>query len=335
MTVEIGQPREPGRAGAEDVAEGGARVAEAGAPGIGGGRSIAGRMARLHLRGGLIGLARVELETMAADGTLDREAAADLAEARWRMGDLSGAGEAADAHLATGGDEVIATLVAAEALEVQGRIVEARRYAARVMARVGDRLDELFAGEPRSELWPPPASRWSGRIPSSTGAWGLLVGGREVYETSGTAWHGQLRPRTSDRARRDEPSAPALRWQDQEGARVSEPLLPDQVMPDDARRLGPDGSELDRLARAVERGEGATVAEPLALLLRADPGLASTIASLAEHALSRADLDARQVAALEILRGDAMRSAGSEIDAAAAYQTAADVLRRPHRKESP
>ena len=66
-------------------------------------RTAEARLARLHLRTGMLSLARAELETMAADGTLDTPALADLAEARWRSGDLPGAGDAAVAHLDAGG----------------------------------------------------------------------------------------------------------------------------------------------------------------------------------------------------------------------------------------
>ena len=52
--------------------------------------------------------ARAALEQMAGAGTLDREALADLAETRWRSGDLEGAAEAAEAHLDARGDEPIA-----------------------------------------------------------------------------------------------------------------------------------------------------------------------------------------------------------------------------------
>ena len=56
-------------------------------------------LARLHLRLGSLGLARAELETMAGRNGLDDEGIRDLAEARWRTGDLPGAGEAAAAYL--------------------------------------------------------------------------------------------------------------------------------------------------------------------------------------------------------------------------------------------
>jgi hypothetical protein len=121
------------------------------------GRSVDGRLARLHLKGGLIALARAELETMAGQVSLDLEALADLAEARWRSGDLLGAGEAAQAHLARGGDELIALVVAVEALTAQGRTIDARRLAAQVLDRTEGDLDPVFAGQPRAHLWSRPA----------------------------------------------------------------------------------------------------------------------------------------------------------------------------------
>ena len=113
------------------------------------------RLACVHLRVGMFGLARAELETLAARGGLDVPALADLAEVRWRTGDLVGAGEAADAYLEAGGEELVAVCVAAEAAAAAGRMADARNLAARVLARGRDRLDELFAGQPRSNIWPP------------------------------------------------------------------------------------------------------------------------------------------------------------------------------------
>ena len=103
----------------------------------------------------MFGLARAELETLAARGALDVPALADLAEVRWRTGDLVGAGEAADAYLEAGGEELVAMCVAAEAAAAAGRMADARNLAARVLARGRDRLDDLFAGQPMSSIWPP------------------------------------------------------------------------------------------------------------------------------------------------------------------------------------
>jgi hypothetical protein len=116
-------------------------------------RDVDVRLARIHLRGGLLALARAELETMAGQGTLDRSALADLAEVRWRGGDLVGAGEAAQAHLDAGGDELMALVVHVEALEARGHGAEARALAARVAERAGPDLDDLFAGQRRAAAW--------------------------------------------------------------------------------------------------------------------------------------------------------------------------------------
>ena len=121
-------------------------------------RTAEARLARLHLRTGMLSLARAKLETMAADGTLDTPALADLAEARWRSGDLPGAGDAAVAHLDAGGAEPVALIVAAEGLAARGRTNEARGYANRLLAMLpagtADPLEPLFAGQPRSAAWP-------------------------------------------------------------------------------------------------------------------------------------------------------------------------------------
>jgi len=121
--------------------------------------AVTTRMAHLHLRTGLPALARVELETLAGRGELEGPAWADLAEARWRGGDLSGAAEAARAHLDQGGDAVIAEVVVVEALAAAGDHRDARRLAQRVLARAdldAAALDRLFAGHPRSTAWPGP-----------------------------------------------------------------------------------------------------------------------------------------------------------------------------------
>ena len=64
-------------------------------------------LARVHLRMGSMGLARAELETLAGRNGLDDEGIRDLAEVRWRTGDLPGAGEAAAAYLETKPDDAL------------------------------------------------------------------------------------------------------------------------------------------------------------------------------------------------------------------------------------
>jgi len=114
-------------------------------------------LAHAHLRLGALSLARVELETMAGLGFLDTGGFVDLAEVRWRTGDLTGAGEAAHAALRADVDEPTALIIAAEAASALGRPSEARRLAQRAMACATGSIDATFAGMPRSNAWPPDA----------------------------------------------------------------------------------------------------------------------------------------------------------------------------------
>ncbi len=113
------------------------------------------RLARLHLRTGSYVLARAEYEVLVGTGVLDADALADLAEIRWRTGDLAGAGDAAAAHMEQGGTEGRALAIAAEAAAAIGRTGEARRLAAAAADRLGSLVDELFAGMPHGPIWAP------------------------------------------------------------------------------------------------------------------------------------------------------------------------------------
>ena len=97
-------------------------------------------LARLHLRLGSLSLARAELETLAGKDMLDAEGVIDLAEARWRTGDITGAGEAAALVIDDDEGPVLALIVAAEAAAARGRPSEARRLAAKAL-RCGGRFD--------------------------------------------------------------------------------------------------------------------------------------------------------------------------------------------------
>ncbi len=111
-------------------------------------------LARLHLRLGSLGLARAELEGLAGADRLDEEGLVDLAEARWRTGDLAGAGEAASAALASGNEAVVAYVIAAEATAAVGRPGEARRLASRALELADLDVADVFAGMPRASVWP-------------------------------------------------------------------------------------------------------------------------------------------------------------------------------------
>ncbi|HEU5205810.1 MAG TPA: hypothetical protein VFU17_16075 [Candidatus Limnocylindrales bacterium] len=111
-------------------------------------------VARLHLRLGSLQLARAELEEMAGKGILDDEGLIDLAEARWRTGDLAGAGEAANVAIGAGNEAVVALVIAAEATAAAGRPAEARRLASRALDVADLSVADVFAGMPRSSIWP-------------------------------------------------------------------------------------------------------------------------------------------------------------------------------------
>ena len=111
-------------------------------------------LARLHLRLGSLALARAELETLAGRDSLDADGLVDLAEARWRTGDIAGAGEAAVAALTDEEGPLLALVVAAEAAAARGRPTEARRLAEKAMADANGTIDAIFAGMPRGSAWP-------------------------------------------------------------------------------------------------------------------------------------------------------------------------------------
>ncbi len=111
-------------------------------------------LARLHLRLGSLGLARAELESMAGRNSLDDQGIRDLAEVRWRTGDLAGAGDAAAAYLEGEPEDVLALVIAAEMQSHLGRPGEARRLASRALDASEGLLDAIFAGMPRGAIWP-------------------------------------------------------------------------------------------------------------------------------------------------------------------------------------
>lgn len=117
-------------------------------------RPIALRLAHLHLRMGSLALARAELELLGSSDSLDASGLADLAEARWRTGSLEGAGEAARNALERGETNPLALVIAAEAAAAAGRRADADELAATVIEGLETTLDALFAGMPRSQVWP-------------------------------------------------------------------------------------------------------------------------------------------------------------------------------------
>jgi hypothetical protein len=156
-------------------------------------RSAALALARLHLRTGALALARTELETLAGRDLLDDPGILDLAEVRWRTGDVAGAGEAVAALLGDAGDaaeleaeagSVLAWIIAAEAAAGRGRPTEARRYAERLRSETSASIDAIFAGLPRSSAWPPDPLTM---VPTSATLFPTATEGRPEGRSQGSA----------------------------------------------------------------------------------------------------------------------------------------------------
>ena len=298
-------------------------TASAGEPPSSGGRQPAGEhqptgvrrstdltLARLHLRLGSLALARSELETLAGRGGLDDEALVDLAEARWRTGDGVLAGEAATSALDRGHDTPLAVMIAAEAAFALGRPGEARRLATRAMSAAGGTLDALFAGMPRSSVWPadpadpaPSATTLFGedRADAPAGAAGAtgVAGVGEEGAADGSA----AQDATVVAAVLDDAAAPGL-WD-------AEEATPEVPAPSDPATLMEQGMA------ALGAGDEDRAAALLGLAIRMGPHLAPVILD--------ATIDATD-ANLLLVRGDAFRSTGHESDAVATFAAAARTL---------
>ena len=253
------------------------------------------RLARVHLGMGLLGLARAELEALAGAGDLDDQGLVSLAEARWRTGDLAGAGEAAQAHLGIGGTSLIALVIAAEATASVGRPGEARRLAAHAVERANGSLDTVFAGMPRSLIWPADAA--DAEQPAGT-----------LFPDDGLALRrGAVVTVQADEAPDTPFHPPADRgfWDTEEtGAHGGLPS---------------PNAALDAAEAALEQGDLSTAAVHLAIVLRVGPGLAPAVLETAGRAAGPAP-------ELDLVRGDAYRLLGHERDAQHAYTAAAAAL---------
>jgi hypothetical protein len=269
----------------------------------------------VHLRGGLLTLARASLEQMAGDGTLDRDGMADLAEVRWRSGDLEGAADAARAHQASGGDEPMAALIIAEDLARVGQDAEAQGLARSVSERVGGAVDVLFALEVRSHAWPALDEGWMAADAAEPGHWGLLVGGSEVAAPTPTTW--TLAPITQPVVL--PAAAPVGRGGlGQPGGAASTSVV---VM---SGRIA--GDELEAVDQDLTSGDVAAATQRLGVLLRLDPALAPIILSAADRAASTTAPGSGELSAIHLVRGDAYRVLGHDIEAAVAYQQAHQAL---------
>jgi hypothetical protein len=261
-------------------------------------------LARIHLRLGSIGLARAELEAMAGRNSLDIDGIRDLAEARWRTGDLAGAGDAASAYLHERPDDPLALLITAEMQAHLGRPGEARRIAGRVVDRSAGPVDRMFAGMPRSSIWPvepgsrvEPAGTLFEDVPTGP-AW--LGGGIPDLSAEGAMGDDALAAARASAADH-RPEGPGL-W---EHSATAAPILPDP-----AELLARGRAALD----AARPGQAAAA---LALAIRAEPSLAPPVLDL---------LAGRQEPVLALVRGDAHRIVGHEAEALRDYVAAVEAI---------
>ena len=266
-------------------------------------------LARAHLRLGSLTLARAELETLAGIGGLDTDGMLDLAEARWRTGDLVGAGDAANVVLASDEPRPMALLIAAEAAAVDGRPGEARRLASRAIELADGSIDALFAGMPRAGVWPTDAAEpapIAGTLFHRETENGLAStlsdeGARAKAGLDGTPPAVVTAPYGSEVGSAAAATTLTL-WGGDPGSELETASLPEPA------------EELQAARAALVSGALDEAALRFSLALRAAPALALAVLEATEGARS---------AALSLVRGDAYRSLGHEMESRQAYAVAA------------
>ncbi len=279
-------------------------------------------LARLHLRLGSLTLARAELETLAGRDALDADGLVDLAEVRWRTGDISGAGEAAVAALDDEDGPLLALVVAAEAAAARGRPTEARRLADRVLAVADGSIDDVFAGMPRGGVWPPdaaapPPAPTTMFDPPHLATRGVGRSSARPPAAARTA-AGEALGRASETVPPIDTSTLRM-WDDAEtpdaATRADHDIQPGSLSGADSLDLGRSALDAGDLDDAVLR---------LSLVLRVSPALAPAIIDLVAERPERM---------LALVRGDAYRLVGREIEALRAYADAAGSDTDPDRPD--
>ena len=306
--------------------------------------ATARRLARVHLRTGMLRLARLELEQLAGAAALDTEGILDLAEVRWRTGDLRGAAEAAGAWLDAGAargvpaghdrdapraargaapdrSAALAHAVLAEGLAVRDHNDDAALHVMAALDALAGRsgrpveadLDGLFAGIPaRSEAWP---------------AFGPGMAQDELVRVPARQAAGRPAGRPEERTAGQRPEA--------EGG---EPALAASTGPatDEAMAHGATADEAmaeGLIAAATGRlraRDDTAAAVLLVLALRATPARAGEILQRADAALA-----ARPGSALLLARAEALQALGRAEAAAIAYAVAGAHARRGEAAPSP
>jgi hypothetical protein len=316
--------------------------------------SLQMRLARVHLRTGSLALARAQLESLAGRDLLDTPGMLDLAEVRWRTGDLRGAAEAAAAYLDANGGEALGFVIAAEVAAVVGRHAEARRHVEQAQLRMLTSLDSIFAGMPRKAMFT--ATGWGttavpGKAPAAESpeiaapaiepAVGPPVeaGAGEPAAESPPGESADVAELAAgaEPAAESPPVEPAVEPPPVEPAAAAEPeAAPLQVVSEVADTVTTDLSLPEAAAQPVvdpSRVQADTEIEAgIASLQAGDSALAALHFGIALRMTSESApavlgaIGARRVLALELVRGDALRLLGQESDAGEAYQSVASAL---------
>ena len=265
-------------------------------------------LARVHLRLGALALARAELETLAGRDGLDHDGLVDLAEVRWRTGDVVGAGEAAAAALEAGDDALLALVVAAEAAMDRGRPSEARRYAERALAFGSDAVEPVFAGMHRAGVWPvdpltpPPVAATLFDDPRGLPSTAPGPAAPAPIEAVSS------RDGPGDGVAVHDPPTIGL-WDGTTDGAPEPPSLPTADVALEAGRV------------ALHAGRRAEAAMAYGLVLRLAPGLAPAVVAALAHDRSPE---------LALTRGDAYRLVGREADAIRTWEEALDLTGAAH-----
>jgi tetratricopeptide (TPR) repeat protein len=234
---------------------------------------------------------------MAGMGLLDTGGIIDLAEVRWRTGDLLGAGEAASAALRDDPEHPIALVIAAEAASALGRPTEARRLADKAIRASRGSLDAIFAGMPRSGIWPADAAEPPPTAPT------LFDREPEAALPGASAVAPGHHPPVTERRPSAAPTPLTLGlWEAEDGAESAATPPPDPA------------AELEAGREALIAGSIDQAVLHFSLALRLAPALAPAVLEATDGARG---------AALTMVRGDAYRLAGHEAEAQQAYVIAA------------
>jgi tetratricopeptide (TPR) repeat protein len=297
--------------------------------------SLQMRLARIHLRTGSLALARAQLESLAGRDLLDTPGTLDLAEVRWRTGDLHGAGEAALAYLDANGREALGFVIAAEVASLVGRHAEARRHVEQAHLRMLTSLDSIFAGMPRKAMFTAPG--WGTKaVPRKAPAAQLPEAAaptvEPVVEPAVEAEAGELGaepesapPVVEQAAERGEPaaaaepeSAPAQAVSEVAYNVTTDPSLGDAAAQAvvDPSRVQAD-TEIEAGVALLQAGDSTLAALHFGIALRMTPESAPAVLGA---------IGDRRVIALELVRGDALRLLGQESDAGEAYRSVVSAL---------